>query len=426
MKGRAVVLTTDTVISPFGDPAREAYFSGETIEETQRSTFARMKFERVVADDPAEAIRLVAEAPPGRPVLLLLDRIYLSEKAAKDFLKAARQTSRPAALSLTLNASVDYTLPLQSVRRDGDTVVHDVLLVDGATLPAPADGEDGVTWLRRIEATAVDVPKREIVAPIPLPTIGEREKATLLYPITSTLVVSVEHWVHVLWLNQIAFGVRWVELLRRKPLWGLWRALTTFSLNKFKLLDRLVYKSKGASVHPSAYVSASILGEGVKIGANASVRNSIVGAGAVVQDHAVLLNCVVGEGALIRENAFLVSNVIYPEATVGNYKLQVCLIGRGAYINNWASFVDAKFIGHVKVNKDGALVSSERAFLGSVIGHRAKMAAKMIVQCGREIPNDTVIVMRPDEIIHTVPEHIEPGRPHVRDRGTLVPLGEES
>lgn len=425
MKGRAVVLKTATTISPFGDPAREAYFSGQTIRETQASTFERIRFERVEVDDAAAAIEAVKRAPAGQPVLLLLDRVFLSEKAAADFLKAAKKApSRPAALALTVNASVDYTLPLQSIRRDGALVVHDVLLVEGATLPAPTS--DPVAWIRSIDATPIDVPKRELVAPIPLPTIGEREKTTLLYPITSTVVVSIEHWVHVLWLNQIAFGVRWVELLRRRPLWGIWRALTAFSLNKFKLLDRLVHRGRKTEIHPKAYVSASILGDGVKIGAHATVRNSIVGDGAVIQDHAVLLNCVVGANTLVTENAFLVSDVIYPDATVGNYKLQVCLIGRGAYVNNWASFVDAKFIGHVKVQQNGALVSSERAFLGSVIGHRAKMAAKILVQPGREIPNDTVVVMRPDEVIHTIPPDLPQGQPLVRDRGTLVLLGEES
>ena len=70
--------------------------------------------------------------------------------------------------------------------------MHDVLLVEGAKLPEPTD--DPVAWIRSIEKTDVDVKKREIVAPIPLPTIGEREKEVLLYPITSTVVVSVEHW----------------------------------------------------------------------------------------------------------------------------------------------------------------------------------------------------------------------------------------
>ena len=181
--------------------------------------------------------------------------------------------------------------------------------------------------------------------------------------------------------------------------------------------------ARKSDVHPTAYVSASILGRNVQVGAHATIRNSIIGDGAVIQDHAVLLNCVVGANTLITENAFLVSDVIYPDATVGNYKLQVCLIGRGAYVNNWASFVDAKFVGHVKVQQNGALVSSERAFLGSVVGHRAKMAAKVIVQAGREIPNDTVVVMRPDEVIRTVPKGLPPGQPLVRDRGTLVPPG---
>ena len=50
------------------------------------------------------------------------------------------------------------------------------------------------------------------------------------------------------------------------------------------------------------------------------------------------------------------------------------------------------------------------------------MAAKVLVQPGREIPNDTVVVMRPDEVIHRIPENIEPGQPYVRDGGTLVRL----
>lgn len=427
MRGRAVILETPGRISPFGDPCREALFTDEPITATQDRAFGQvLKFEVVRAASPQEAAARVKDAPAGKPVILLLDRVYVSEKAATDFLKATKKAPRPAALALSMNASVEYTLPLQDVLQKDELVVHHVVRVDGAELPTP--GEDPVAWMDQVvaAATPVDVPKRELVAQVPLPTIGEGEKRTLRYPVTSTVVVSVEHWVHVLWLNQIAFGIRWMELLRRRPLWGIWRALTAFSLNRHKLLDRLVWRGRRSDVHPSAYVSASILGRGVTVGANATVRNCVIGDGAVIQDHAVLLNCVVGRDALITTNTFLVSSVVYPEATVGNYKLQVSLIGRGAFVNAWASFVDAKFVGHVKVEKDGALVDSGRAFLGSVIGHRAKMAAKVLVQPGREIPNDTVVVMRPDEVIRVVPEGLPPGTPLVRDRGTLVPLGQES
>lgn len=422
MKGRAVVLATETTIAPFGDHVSEAFFTHQTLAETQDQTFEVMGFEVVRVETPEAAVKAISEVR-GAPVLLMLDRIYLSEKAGRDFVKAARGVNRPCSLALSMNASVEYTLPLQDVEQQEGLVIHDVLLVDGAVLPPPV--ADPVAWMRKIDSTPVDVPKREIVAEIQLPTIGERDKTKMRYPVTSTVVVSVEHWVHILWLNQIAFGIRWMETIRRHPIWAAWRAISALSLDRFKLLDRLVRRGPGCEIHPTAYLSGSIIGKNVKIGAHATVRNSIVGDGAVIQDHAVLLNSVVGPDTLVTENTFLVSVVSYPDATIGNYKMQVSLVGRGAYVNAWAGFVDAKFVGTVKVSKGGDLVSSERAFLGSVVGHRAKVAAKILIQAGREVPNDAVIVMRPDEVVSVVPDEITEGVPMVRDRGTLVPLGEE-
>lgn len=424
MSGRAVILRVDTPIAPFGEPARDAMFTHETIAETHDFVCASAGLEVVRVETAAEAV----EAIRGQvgPVVLFLDRIYVSEKALKDFIKAATTATRPAALKLEVNASVEYTLPLQDVLRHDGGIVHDVYLVDGAVLPDPED--DTLTWVRRVRdsATPVVVEKREIVAEIPLPVIGERGGTMMRYPVTSTVVVSIEHWLHILWLNQIAFGIRWMELIRRKPLWAAWRACTALSLNPEKILGRLVRRGKNTHVHPTAYLSGSILGDDVSVGAHATIRNSIIGAGAHIQDHAVVLNSVVGPRCLITENTFVVSVCIYPEATVGNYKLQVTLIGRQAYVNAWAGFVDAKFVGHVKVEHKGELVSSERAFVGSVVGHRAKVAAKVMIHPGREIPNDTVIVMRPDEVVSVVPESIAAGTPLVRDRGTLVPLGTET
>jgi carbonic anhydrase/acetyltransferase-like protein (isoleucine patch superfamily) len=424
MSGRAIILRTETVLSPFGDHVSETFFSGETLVETQDRALSRLGFEVVRANDAEAATRAIQDAR-GAPCLLLLDRVYISEKAAKDFLSAAKKSPRPSALALTINASVEYTLPLQDILREGELVVHDVLLVDANSLPAPEP--EAIAWLRKIrdQATRVAVPKREIVVEVPLPIIGERRQM-LRYPVTSTIVVSIESWVHVLWLNQIAFGIRWMELIRRRPLWAIFRAISALSIDRDRLLMRLVWRGKRTRIHPTASLSGAIIGDGAQIGAHVTVRNSIVGKDAVLEDHSVLLNTVVGPRCLVTENSFLVSTVSYPDATIGNYKLQVSLIGRGAYVHAWAGFIDAKFVGHVNVAHKGQLVSTERAFIGSVVGHRAKVAAKVLIHPGREIPNDTTIVMRPDEVVSVVPADLPRDRPLVRDRGTLVPLGEES
>lgn len=430
-RGVAVVLRTPTVIAPFGEPAREAFFCDETIAQAQARALTATGFE-VVEVEGAEAAIAAIRAAGARPVLVLLDRIFITSRAIKSFLDAAKKAAaadgarvRASVLTLAINASVEYTLPLQDVRVDQHRVVHDVVLADPAALPPPDD--DPVRWMHALRDSArqVEVPKREIVVEAPLPIIGERAATMLRYPITSTIVVSIEHWAHVLWLNQIAFGIRWMEIIQRRPLWALIKAFGGLSWHRDRILMRMVRRGRGVRVHPTASLSGTILGDGVVVGPHVTLKNTIVGAGAVIQDHAVLLGSVIGPRSLIMENTFMVSTVTYPEATVGNYKLQVSLVGRGAYVHPWAGFVDANFAGPVRVSHNGALVSCERQFIGSVVGHRARVAAKVLIHPGREIPNDAVIVMRPDEVVSVVPADITPGVPMVRDRGTLVPLGRE-
>lgn len=412
------MLRSDARLSPFGDRARDAFFAGETVGDATARAFRSAGLE--VRQDLHVAEARAALRRARGPVVVLPDHIYVSAKAAADFVRVAGDG--PAALALAPNASVAWTRPLQGLRGDtAESIVHDVLLVPGGAAP---DEAPLTAWLRSFEAPPVLVPKRELVVPVRVPSIGRAEAAVTEYPVTSTVVVAVHHWVHVLWLNQIAFGVRWMELIRRRPIWAIFRALTAFSFNRHRLLNRLVW-ARGADVHPSAYVSGSIIMPGARIGARATVKNSWVGPGVEIGDHAVLSNTVVGRNARIMADTVLVSCALYPEAEVGNLKLQVSLIGEAAYVDGWAGFVDAKFSGPIKVAHEGELRSTERSFLGSVVGHRARIAAKVLIQPGREIPNDAVVVMRPDEVVSEVPRDFPPGRPHVRHEGTLVPLGEE-
>ena len=63
-----------------------------------------------------------------------------------------------------------------------------------------------------------------------------------------------------------------------------------------------------------------------------------------------------------------------------------------------------------------------RSFFASCIGHRAVLGAKVLLHPGREVPNDLLMVSRPDDVIAEVPAEIPPRTPMVRDRGTLVTL----
>jgi len=426
-KGRMVVLETDTVITPFNEHPRLSIFTDQTIEAWQYDTASKNKLELIKASSPEHAAELLAECKPQQFGILILDRHFITPKLLKDFIRVSKKSESDfLRLSLTRNASVAYTEPLQTVDKNGDRIAHDIYFFKNSRSVLPAHTNNN--WLSELResATWIDVPKKELVRNIPLPTIGEQKSTTMRYPVTTSVVVSIEHWVHILWLNQLSFGIRWVDLvLRQRPIWALFKTFSALSFNIENIMNRLVARGSRCKIHPTAQISGSIIGHGATIGPNVTIRNSYICANAVIQDHAVILNSVVGEDALILENTFLVSSTCYPQSTVGNYKLQVSLIGRGAYVNAWAGFVDAKFLGFVNVSHKGELISTERSFLGSVVGHGAKVAAKVLIHPGREIPNETIIVMRPDEIVSVVPDNIEPNQPLVRHEGTLVPLGME-
>ena len=81
-----------------------------------------------------------------------------------------------------------------------------------------------------------------------------------------------------------------------------------------------------------------------------------------------------------------------------------------------------KLQGTIDVAHEGRMQSTGRNFLGSCLGHGGHVGAKVLILPGREIPNGTLITMRDDELIRTIPEQLVAGVAHVRDNGTLVPL----
>jgi NDP-sugar pyrophosphorylase family protein len=203
-----------------------------------------------------------------------------------------------------------------------------------------------------------------------------------------------------------------MEYLRRHKLRTIFKALKTiiskFSFNKWKFLSGMNVVGHGADVHPTAYLEFSIIGKNAKIGAGACIRNSIIGDDVIIADHAVVLNSVIGDQCYLTD--------------LGNLKTQMAVIGREVYLHGWCSLLDAKFVGDIQVMHQGKRVGTGRSFMASCIGHRAVLGAKVLIHPGREIPNDMLLVSRPEDVIATIPKDIKPNTPMVRDAGTLVTL----
>jgi len=433
---RAIIVETGRLLSPFMEAPDRVQYAESTMRAVVERALTRRGF---------SIARLAHDAPPpdgNEPTLVLADHTFVSEKALGDFLEqVAFGRTKPARLALCRTPSSDYTRPVSSVvvepldkagegaRPVGakgpeaeatERIAYDCFFVPAGALPSSSSCGALLDVLRA--SPRVVVKKREIGIPVRLPLLGDKEKTTMIFPVTSTVCAHVEHWVHVLWLNHLAFGIRWNEIAREQKLFAFLTALKAFPFTRERALRAAVWKGKGVVVHKTAYVEGSILSDGVVVGPRATVRNSILAPGVVVGDHASVLACTLGARAQVTPKTFCVWSTAMEDAVVNNMKMQMSLVGRAASSSLWCGLIDAKFQGAIEVLHDGKLRSTERSFLGSCLGHGSYVGAKVLIHPGREVPNGAMIAMRHDELIREIPKDLVPGVPMVRHEGTLVPL----
>ena len=417
---KAYILRTGTTITPFGDDVADSQVLNQSLSACQRRACqaAGLDWQRI--DSLAEAVE--------RPCLLALDSLYFSEKVLGDFLSSCKKKgTRSARLALTRSPSVEYSLGLQDTelidwQGPNALAAYDLWLVEAGDLPGEAAALRSALSAR---CPPLAVPMREIGIPVRLPLVKQKEHS-FIFPITSSACCNISHWTHLLWLAHLSLGIAWMEHLRENRIWSTLSLLATVvrkpSINKWKVLAGMNSMGRGVDVHPTAYMEASILGDGVRVGAGACIRNSIIGPDVVVSDHAKVVNSVVGQACLLTEDYFLLNSLCYPGSILGNPKTQMAVIGRDVYLSGWTSLLDAKFEGDVQVIHRGQKVGTGKAFLACCIGHRAVLGARVLIHPGREIPNDLLMVSRPEDVVAHIPPDLPANTPLVRHEGGLVPL----
>ncbi len=152
-------------------------------------------------------------------------------------------------------------------------------------------------------------------------------------------------------------------------------------------------KAAGVKIHPSAHVEGSVLEAGARIDAGASVIGCHVGAGAQIGQKAVFDRCVVGAGCSTLIDTHFRRCVFFPGSTLSSIGETDIIMGQGAFITSAVSLY-ARLPG-LCGTVEGA--PSRRPIVGLAIGHRAILGARALFSAGLSVPNDTIIVMRPDE-----------------------------
>lgn len=411
---KAYILPSGRIIQPFGDPVGESMVANRTLADHQRAVLAEHGLEPCF-------VRSAAEIGTG-PCLITYDDVFFTRRVLASLLELFQ--ARPTGVRCGLPADsllVRRTRPLQDLPEaevGGQRLA--LYRLYGVRVDAPLADEQALEGLlSKAEAIQVRFKEKVLEIPIPRNIMGQPR---LEHPLTSSVVMHLGSWVHVLWANQLSIQIRWVETVLDHKLWmgsklvtagaaGLLSGRLGWPALKWALASRMNRIGRGCDIHPTARVEFSHLGDGVRIGANALVQGCLIDAGVTIEERACVQYSVVGRGCFVSKNSVLVLCAGYPDGDLCGNGTQVSLFGRKVAVTSWFRIIDVKARGEVKVEHEGELRKTGTNFLGVCFGHGAYGGMDATVQAGRAIPNGAVLVKDPGQVLRRIPADLPPGEP---------------
>jgi carbonic anhydrase/acetyltransferase-like protein (isoleucine patch superfamily) len=389
---RVFVEPTGRRIAPFDDPIGETPVLNRPLREWQARAFSEAGLVPIPSLQP--------------PCLVIPDTLFASGSALRAFVDGAE--GQDAVFVLAPSAFARWTTCVQpGVRETEDGFLFEAIrfVTTAGSTPRPVvvDPEEQVLELaapRQFSGTepgVIGLPRRP--------------------------VMTLHHWVHVLWVNQIAGAYeataapRWKTTSRMVG-----AALRARSTNRWKVLRSLSSHGKGCDIHPTAIIEGSTLGDGVTVGANARILLSRIGDGSTILSDAHVEFSVLGERSWITQQSFLRFCVLYPGAVAGGLTQQ-SVFGREA-MTTTASIYDLNIERDIRVELDGVLHSTGQQFLGAALGHRARVMGGVGVGSGRAIPNDYLVIGEPGRAVMRTPPGLAEAGPLLVQDGELRPLRE--
>ncbi|HUU00563.1 MAG TPA: hypothetical protein VM425_03885 [Myxococcota bacterium] len=420
---KAYILPSGISIHPFGDPVAEAMIGNRRLCDAQDRVLRRagLDVERIAGP---EDIR-------ENSFLLTYDDVYFTRRVIDDFVRRGRQAGESIRCGLPADSLlVRRTRSLQDLETgegDGEKLVLYRLYMIHAQLPP--DSQAGLEeCLSRARPVRARFREKIFAMPAP-PHISGFSRYE--HPVTSSVVMHVVHWVHVLWANQLAVQIEWVENVLDHKAWSLGKALSSGlaallrgRISKagylWTLMGRANRKGKNCFIHPTATVEGCLLGDNVKIGAYTLVRGCLVGDDVTIEDRANVYFSVVGPKCFISKNSTMVFCAGYPDSDLCVNGIQACLFGSRCALTSRVWVVDLRAAGQTRVMHQGSLQPIDNKLLGACFGHGCFAGLDVTIGQGREIPNGAVLIRPPGDILRRIPADLPPGVPAWSQDGKAV------
>ena len=383
-----IILQSTHPVVPFNEPARDLRIQNKPLWLAQRDALAPF------------ATREMELPPNGRlpqtreACLVYRDNLWFDEFYIRAFLAEAvkRKRASRAALSINDPAFREHCLPLSN----SYTPAGELYLADLWYYPNGPEPE--------ADPLVIDLQAREI-GYYHIPTYMAAETGELVYWVPLRSLIAIDSWVHI-FIADMVFGLfgrgaRFENLLNFDPFFKLgvlWRAM--YEGKQVLECSRVVQIGTNCVIDPSAIIHGpTSIGNNVTVGAGAVIENCIIGDNVNVSQGCNLMLSVVGDGTFLPFRASLFMTTIMDNSMVAqNTCLQMCVIGRNAFIGAGNTFTDFNLVSDIIRARDanGDLRPSNRPVLGGCVGHNCRIGSGLIIYPARTIESDVVLFASPE------------------------------
>jgi len=369
---KAYMVASSKSIEPFGDHPRDCLITNRKLGEMQEEVLMELGLEIKVVPE----VKLIED--PGE-YILFVDSLYFSKELLQEFIAKSREIRECTVCALKPGITT-----LRSITATQDVKVYDDRVEYGISYMPPQDSrKETVPLVFYVDQFYQDIPMPEHFVGAPSYRI----------PITGKTLIQVDHWVNLWSANMAALMSGGDRLERASKFQLLALAFKARSFNQWKVLRSLNKIGRHCDIHPTAYVEASTIGDGVTVGAGSVIRESVVGDGTYIANNVTVELGVVGEKSFIGNKSVIQYAVLYPGAFFTNAMISFGVMGGESFIGGGVTLSDFRLDGkHVTVMKDGILVSTDNPIIGSCLGHGVYLSAGCIVAPGRTIANGLRLV----------------------------------
>jgi len=382
-KMKVYIIICNDKIAPFNRPVPELLIGNLSIRDHYTMCIASLGLDCEYKDSPSHIDDL-------RDHIVLNGDTFVTRTLLKEFIERSKNMTASTVCAVRKGNYTAKTIAAsQNVLDKGDSLQYGLKYVR----PSSKEKEEPVLFDLDESAQTLVFPEHMCVG------------GKYLAPYDTRMIVHIHHWANLWSANLIYILACLKEIEENNKIGLLLSAVTTMSLNKWKLLSKVNKFGKRCDIHHTAYIEGSFIGDDVTIGAHSVIRHSIIGNGTTLGNSVTVESSVISDKCVIL-NGHIMQSVLMPETFSVTHFLSASLVGERCFIGSGAVLTDFRFDHkNIILMKQGIKIDSASLFLGCCLGDDVYLGGSCTVAPGRELPSGTKISLGAGHIITKVPEN---------------------